>query len=447
MRRHLLAQVSDKLGGRSLVWAGLRGSDMESLSDLPQWSAAFSIIDAYRQRATVDSLAFEDITGERVDLETWDIDDCRHEPPAQEFRRALLRALSRDSALLPYRPSSFLSAIWFARRDRCLHLGLFGAQQSAFEHKPWVEASLQDVGVATIPWIYVANEERDQCISGFSDGPMVLRTSRTSGGRGFSIVHSVQELLAAWPETSEGIVSVAPYLQGTLPLNIGATVWEDGVTMGYPSFQLIGTPGCTLRPFGYCGNDFAQVRTLPATMIDRIEVTTERIGQWLRMRGYRGTFGVDYLIDRDGELRFTEINPRFQGSTVASGRLAVEGDEPCLLLEHVAAMLALPKPPTVPLRERVAATVPLSQLVVHWTGAESSHIDSSMLEQSAGRLGGWCDVHSRPTLQVHPHATVCRLTFRRAITSSGYDLENSLTACVSDWYEAASNANTSEAAR
>ena len=135
-RATLLKEVSARLGNRRLVWAGIRGDDAEPLADLPQFEAAHTIINAYSRRLSVDSTAYEDLTGVRVDLETWDIDAHLDAPETAHFRRIMLQALSMPSALLPYRPSSFLSAIWFARRDRCLNLGLFGGHQAAFEHKP-----------------------------------------------------------------------------------------------------------------------------------------------------------------------------------------------------------------------------------------------------------------------------------------------------------------------
>jgi len=42
---------------------------------------------------------------------------------------------------------------------------------------------------------------------------------------------------------------------------------------------------------------------------------TERIGRRLSKSGYRGFFGVDFIIDKNGGVYFAEINPRKIGST------------------------------------------------------------------------------------------------------------------------------------
>jgi hypothetical protein len=237
-RADLLGEVRKRLGGRKLVWAGIRGDDIESIADLDQLSASYSIIGAYRKRSSIEGVALEDMTARRVDMELWDIDDYRHEAPAVEFRRSLLRTLGSPSALLTYRPSRFLSAIWFARRDRCLNLGLFGAHQFAFEHKPWVETAVAGLGIPQIPWTYIADEEQLQTTDLLDRGSVLLRQSRTSGGQGFYHVHSTEELERLWPESDEAFVSVAPYFGNSIPINVGATVWEDGVSVHYPSVQL-----------------------------------------------------------------------------------------------------------------------------------------------------------------------------------------------------------------
>lgn len=433
-RASLLADISGRLGRRRLVWAGLRGDDVEPLSDLPQLAGSFTIINTYRNSAHIDSLSYEDLSGVRVDPEVWDIDEHLHAPETVEFRRAILKALSEPSALLPYRPSNFLSSIWFARRDRCINLGLFGGHQSAFEHKPWVETAVAELDLPRIPWIYVADEEQLRTRSLIHQGPVMLRRSRTSGGEGIVRVNTASELSAQWPHVDEAFVSVAPYLDDGIPVNVGATVWHDGVTVHYPSVQLIGIEGCVTRPFGYCGNDFGLIRDFEAETIDAIEYSVKSIGTWLRSQGYLGTFGVDYLV-RDGQPLFTEVNPRFQGSTYLSSQLSVERDEPGLPLEHLAAMLGASAPSDQPLRERVRDVPDLAHLVVHWTGPTTAGIDPRPLAQAVARQsrGSRTDGMIRPDLVTSSGALVARVMVRDRLTKTGFELIEPYRTILDSW--------------
>lgn len=423
-RARMRERVGATLGDRRLVWSGIRGEDVESLSDLPQLAASFSIIGRNDHRLGVESLAHEDITCVRPDLELYDIDDHIVEESAREFRAAHLRTLAAPSAIVPYRSSNFISAIWLARQDRCLHLGLFGAHELMFEHKPFVESSLRRLGIETIPWTYVADEDQLSLISKLARGPLVLRRSRTSGGEGFVVVRDVDELLTMWPSIPERFVSVAPLLEGALPLNVGATLWPNGTTtVHHPSVQLIGIPTCVTRRFGYCGNDFALAKHLAPTIIDHIETMTAQVGTWLHRHGYVGTYGVDLMVHND-RLLFVEVNPRFQGSTSASNRIDVALQDSCLLLEHVAAHLGIePAAATRPLRSRVAESPPLSQIAVHNVG-EAARLDVSVAVESASRQPAWrtAEVLASPEFVTERGALACRVVADESVTTTGYDL-------------------------
>jgi hypothetical protein len=434
-RRAMIREVSNRLGRRRLIWAGLRADDVEPLVDLAQTEATFSIVGAYRDRQSIESLAHEDLTGVRVDLDAWDIDDHLDTAATREFRRSMLAALAEASAMVAYRPSRFLSAIWFARQDRCLNLSLFGAHQAAFEHKPWVESAVASLGLPCIPWIYVADEEQYRARALLHESAIMLRRSRGSGGTGITRIETESALADHWPEDPEAFVSVASFIADALPVNVGATVWADAVTIHRPSVQLIGIPGCVTRPFGYCGNDFGAAVALPSSVIDEIEQSTIVIGNWMRSHGYRGTFGVDFLV-HDGRPLFTEVNPRFQGSTSAASRLDIEEGMPCLVLEHVAAMLDCPAPPNRPLREQVASSPPWSHLVVHWTGTESRRIDPSGLITAVARAhSARADVMCRPDLLVNPGGVVVRLSAGDAMTDDGYSLRPPWRSALDEWMQ------------
>ena len=67
--------VEAAIGDRSLVWFGIRGIDAAPLLALPQLHESYSVI-ATMQAAGLDAAeSLEDMTGVRVDLDRYDIDD------------------------------------------------------------------------------------------------------------------------------------------------------------------------------------------------------------------------------------------------------------------------------------------------------------------------------------------------------------------------------------
>lgn len=422
-REQLVQLVRERLDGRRLVYFGTRGEDVEGVGDLPELYAVFSVIAPYRRRTTVISKSLEDLTRRRVDLDTHDIDDHLHSPEVIELRRLLLRALSDDAVIFTYRPTTFLSSICFARQDRCRYAGLFKDHQSAFEHKPWVESEVRKLGVPSIPWTYIADEEQLQALGYLADGPVMLRRSRSSGGAGLVRIDQRAQLAASWPKQDEIFASVAPYLAGGIPTNVGAVVWNEGVTLHHPTVQLIGIPECTVRPFGYCGNDFGAVADLPERVLAQMEESTLAVGRWLGERGYRGAFGIDFLVVDDVAL-FTEVNPRFQGVTHASCQLAAEEAESCIMLEHLAAMLGVPKPPSRSLVELASRAPTFAHVVLHSLDSVPTVVDGHQVVDQLYAGGGIkrADVVCGPDLVVEPGATVARLTVADRLTDDGATL-------------------------
>lgn len=433
-RRILSEQVSRVLGNRQLVWVGTRGVDIESISDLPQLTSVVSVIGRYRNRSRFNALSLEELSGSRVDLDTFDIDDEPRETHRVEFRRALLRLLSQPSAVITYRPSIMVSGVCFARQERCEYLGLFSGHQAAFEHKPWVETSLAAEGIPTLEWIYVADDDQMDVRQLLDKGPVVLRRSRTTGGVGLTQLSDSRQLGEVWPWQDEAYVSVAPYMVDGIPVNVGAVVWNDGVTLHPASVQLIGVPCLTDRPFGYCGNDFGLASELGGKVLDRLDDYTRRIGSWLHRYGYRGAYGVDFLVSHD-DVYFTEINPRLQGSTHLSSEVMTELDESGIVLEHLAALAGVGMPIGRGLRELADMVPKWAHFVVHAPrdGINSSEVRTLLTEVT--RLPGFLHVDTalEEPIVAERGAAVARITVTSGITDTGFSLRQPWQNAVAAW--------------
>lgn len=432
-RAQLLDEVSARIRGRRLVWAGLRADDVKGLEDLPDGISSFSLIGPTEPEQDPRSLALDEMSGRRVDPEIWDVDAYPNDPVVRRFRTGLLAALASPSVLMPYRSTEFLSSIQLARCNTSQILGLFGGQQSLFEYKPWVELAVASAGIHSIPWRYVAAEDRG-LLRGLPEGDYLARRSRTSGGEGITRITSMTDLIEDWPDSPDHLVSIAPFIE-SVPINVGATAWRDGVTVHNPSVQLIGIPSCVSREFGHCGNDFGAMRRFSRATVEAIEQSTIAVGDWLRSQGYLGSFGVDFLVTEDHVL-FAEVNPRFQGSTRASCRIDAGMGLPCLLLEHLAAWLGVARIDGPNLCDRVASAEAITSVVVHWTGAEPRRLNAADLVRRVeiDRLSVQADVVTSPHVINDPGSTVVRLTVPGSLTQSGFDLDARLVAAIDDWH-------------
>jgi hypothetical protein len=421
-REQQLDALSTHLGGRRLVWFGIRGDDAASLLALPQFRHCVALTAPLRAGRLALSSTMEELTGERVDLDQYDIDhdaDERRVVAARALRHQLLASLRSEAVLATYRPSHFLSAIHFASLDTTESLGLFKDRQSAFEHKPWVEVELARVGVPVLPWKYVSDEARTDVLRDLEVGPLILRPSRSSGGEGIALLRSSDDLDHRWPERSDHLVSVAPFLEDALPVNVGACVWSDGQINLFPgSVQLIGINGCTRRQFGYCGNDFSAFGELPVDVVERIDLVTRLVGGWLATRGFVGAFGVDLLVDQSG-VHFVELNPRFQGSTAMTAALAADAGLPDPVLDNLLAHADVRAPATPSLWEWARSIPPAAQVIVHNLAAAAVQIMTGA--DRSGRRSS-AELVPDPGVGVEPGGVLARLSFGERVTADGFSI-------------------------
>lgn len=442
-----VASVRQALDGRRLVWFGIRGEDGEALLQLPELEASYSVIAALRSGSLGDehNVSLERIGGVRPDLDRYDLDLDGDNPAVQDFRRQLLREVSGRCVLMTYRPSALVSALAFSMRETLTLAGLYKDRQSAFEHKPWVETSLAGRGVLGLGWRYVADEHRAGVRRLVNAGPQILRASRTSGGVGIALARDAEELERSWPTQPDAFVAVAPYLEDAMPLNLSGCVFADGsVRLHPPSVQLIGIPSCTDRRFGYCGNDFGAVGHLDALVLDRIDALGHTIGRWLFDERYLGAFGVDALV-HDGNVYFTEVNPRFQGSSAMSAEIAEELEEPDLFLDHLAALLGRPpSSPGLTVKEWARHQRNASQVVVH--NIRSEPVERDLDRHTPPRTAGTYSQLPRG-VRVEPGGALCRMVVDRSATETGFELDATTEHLVADWQQCFTTTTQSEVAR
>lgn len=418
-------RIAEAIGDRRLVWFGIRGEDAVPLAVVPQFRACYAVTARAPVLSLEENVTLEIDRGERVDLDTHDIDEDFSDD-VLAMRRSLLAALARPSVVMPYRPTRFLSSLHFANLDTCTHAGMFHESQRVFDHKPWVETELKARGVPTLPWTYVADENRFGVVRQLDLGPLVLRTSRSTGGVGIVLLQQADHVDIDWPRRQESLVSVASYFAKSTPLNVTGCVFADGTITVHPlSIQLVGLGVATRRPyFGYCGNDFGAARRLPPEVLDQVQRVVDEVGAWLHQTVYRGVFGVDLLVDEQGTVMMTEINPRFQGSSMLSAEIAVRLGEPDLYLDHLAAFLDVAAPSQRrSVRDWVDDQPDVAQIVCH--NLQGIPVEYEPTEE--GIALGRIDLLPPEGVAVLPSAVTGRLVFPRSVTDSGLEIDGEAT--------------------
>lgn len=144
------------------------------------------------------------------------------------------------------------------------------------------------------------------------------------------------------------------------PAALEACVTKHGTLVGPLQAELVGFPELTPYRGGWCGNQLCH-DDFGSSVRRKAYLYTIAIGEEMRKHGYRGVFGVDYLLDIDSQqLYFGELNPRITGAAPVGDLAAREQGITPLLTHHIEEWLGK------------ATSHNFISLNTHWTQSESA---------------------------------------------------------------------------
>jgi len=120
---------------------------------------------------------------------------------------------------------------------------------------------------------------------------------------------------------------------------VEAVATKHGTIVGPILSELVGHKELTPFKGGWCGNEgFVNILNPSARL--KLERMVKKFGERLYKEGYKGTFCIDYLIDKkDNRMYLGELNPRISGASPITNLLTQKyGGVPLLmfhLLEHM----------------------------------------------------------------------------------------------------------------
>lgn len=156
---------------------------------------------------------------------------------------------------------------------------------------------------------------------------------------------------------------VSSHVKGPV-VNVHGLVAAAEVSVAAPSVQLSGIPELGVTSASYNGNDFGAAEELSPRTLESVWAVTAEIGRWLCSVGYRGAYGVDYIVD-GSEVWALEVNPRLQGSSWLLGELEMAAGRAPLMVDHFLELLDVPtaRPAASAARQAKGGV-----LIVRWSG-------------------------------------------------------------------------------
>ena len=106
---------------------------------------------------------------------------------------------------------------------------------------------------------------------------------------------------------------LSPYLENSISTNVHVFISDKQTVLSPGSIQIIELHNNQLC---YRGADFFTFRTIDDACKREIKKLSLKIANILRAKQYRGVAGIDFIISADKKVYCTEINPRFQASSI-----------------------------------------------------------------------------------------------------------------------------------
>ncbi len=172
---------------------------------------------------------------------------------------------------------------------------------------------------------------------------VVVQDERLSGGKGTYIVRSLDDLkqaLDAFEVLDEGSTRlvVSDLIEGARERSVQCVATRSGVFVGPLQKQIVRHPLLSNLDVAegdrFCGGVLTATDELQK-VYPTIKGYAELIGKRLLAMGYRGIFGVDYLVDMAGKVYVIEVNPRLTGMTPLLTMLYREGQDIPFYLLHM----------------------------------------------------------------------------------------------------------------
>jgi predicted ATP-grasp superfamily ATP-dependent carboligase len=157
-------------------------------------------------------------------------------------------------------------------------------------------------------WVYASAEELQ---AKHTEYPFFLSAAFSSGGSDSRRIESRDEL-ASYFENVRSFNKKNHFIASRLLTDIVNAPNASAIVLGENNAVVVCITDQILREQQYLGNVYpSSVSELHRAMI--LEMTTI-VGNYLSTQGFRGLFGLDFLITRAGNCYPLDLNPRRQGS-------------------------------------------------------------------------------------------------------------------------------------
>ena len=186
--------------------------------------------------------------------------------------------------------------------------------------------------------------EKEKCFLNFSKNKkFIIQLPRGFSGNSTFSIENKNDFDKILKKYKNRKVKLSKYLEGET-YTINACVAENKILISKPIFQITGFSSYNRNSFGTCGNDYVYSEKLKKEQRKKIFDYTKKIGSYLKKIGYKGIFGLDFVVSGN-DVNLIEINPRLIASIPVFTKLQMQDKQVPFLFLHISEFLTLSSSP------------------------------------------------------------------------------------------------------
>ncbi|HEC20978.1 MAG TPA: ATP-grasp domain-containing protein, partial [Candidatus Peregrinibacteria bacterium] len=155
---------------------------------------------------------------------------------------------------------------------------------------------------------------------------LVLQLRRGHAGESTFFIENKKQFESFKNKYLQHKVKISQYIEGAT-LTINACISHHGVKTSSPFYQITGIKELNANPGGTCGVDLVKGASFSPSVEKEITKITHKVGRRMKKEGFKGFFGLDFVVDKKNKVYIIECNPRltatiafFTKSQVRAGR-------------------------------------------------------------------------------------------------------------------------------
>lgn len=200
------------------------------------------------------------------------------------------------------------------------------------------------------PKTIVANIS-DNSYFDFSDdigAEFVVQLDRAHTGLGTFFVRTESDFENVQRQLAGNTVRVSKLIKGT-PYTINACITNKGVYISGLQYQITGISDLAHGEGSTVGNDFSYANELDSETKNKIYNLTKNIGELMKQNGYKGLFGIDFILEENINPLLIEINARQTANIPLQTKLELKSNITPLALINLCVFLGIDIPEDPPI--------------------------------------------------------------------------------------------------